>query len=205
MKTLIGKKVGMTQIFDEKGNVIPVTVIEAGPCSVVQIKTVETDGYNAVQLGFGSVKENIRYGKPDATDEEIIEAAKSANAHEFIARQPDGYDSMLGERGIGLSGGERQRISIARAIIRNPDVIIFDEATSALDTVSEKEIQNAINNLTKRFTFSSLVGPYAYRRCCYPYLLKTCSPCSRNQTSAYCLAYRSGADCRQTVCCNSDR
>lgn len=92
---------------------------------------------------------NIAYGKPNATIEEVLKAADIANVHEFILRHPDAYDTVLGERGVGLSGGERQRISIARAILNNPGVLIFDEATSAVDSETEKLIQDAINNLVK--------------------------------------------------------
>ena len=98
-------------------------------------------------LFFGSIAENIAYGKPDATREEIIAAARAARAHDFILRLPDGYDSMVGERGQGLSGGERQRISIARALLIDPAILILDEATSSVDTETEREIQLALENL----------------------------------------------------------
>ena len=94
-----------------------------------------------------TVMENIRYGRLDATDEEVIEAAKAANAEEFIKELPEGYDTKLGERGLNLSGGQRQRLAIARAILKNPRVLILDEATSALDTESEKIVQDALDNL----------------------------------------------------------
>ncbi|HEY1091131.1 MAG TPA: ABC transporter ATP-binding protein [Burkholderiaceae bacterium] len=100
-------------------------------------------------LFFGTIAENIAYGKPEATREEIVAAARAAHAHEFILRLPQGYDSLVGERGQGLSGGERQRISIARALLIDPRVLILDEATSSVDTETEKEIQKALDNLVK--------------------------------------------------------
>ncbi|MDL1866629.1 ABC transporter ATP-binding protein [Betaproteobacteria bacterium PRO4] len=98
-------------------------------------------------LFFGTIAENIAYGKPDATRQEIIAAAPAAHAHEFILRLPYGYDSLVGERGQALSGGERQRISIARALLIDPRILILDEATSSVDTQTEKEIQGALDNL----------------------------------------------------------
>ena len=98
-------------------------------------------------LFFGSIAENIAYGKPEATRAEIVAAARAAHAHEFILRLPHGYDSLVGERGHGLSGGERQRISIARALLIDPRVLILDEATASVDTETEKEIQKALDNL----------------------------------------------------------
>jgi len=98
-------------------------------------------------LFFGSIAENIAYGKPDATREEIVAAARAARAHEFILRLPQGYDSLVGERGQALSGGERQRISIARALLIDPKILILDEATSSVDTTTEMEIQEALDNL----------------------------------------------------------
>ncbi len=100
-------------------------------------------------LFFGTIAENIAYGKPDASLDEIVAAARAAHAHEFILRLPHGYDSLVGERGQSLSGGERQRISIARALLIDPRVLILDEATSAVDTTTEKEIQKALDNLVK--------------------------------------------------------
>ena len=100
-------------------------------------------------LFFGTIAENIAYGKPGATREEIIASARAAHAHEFILRLPQGYDSMVGERGQGLSGGERQRISIARALLINPPILIMDEATSSVDSETEKEIQKALDNLVQ--------------------------------------------------------
>ena len=103
-------------------------------------------------LFSGTIRDNITYGKTDVSEAKLKEVIKAANLETVISKLPDGLDTNIGEHGDKLSGGQRQRISIARAIIRNPDVIIFDEATSALDTVSEKEIQSAINNLTKKKT-----------------------------------------------------
>ena len=100
-------------------------------------------------LFFGTIAENIAYGRPDATRAEIVAAARAAHAHEFILRLPQGYDSLVGERGQGLSGGERQRISIARALLIDPKILILDEATSAVDTETEKEIQKALDNLVQ--------------------------------------------------------
>ena len=101
---------------------------------------------------MGTIKENIRYGKPDATDEEVIQAAKLANAHDFIMASEDGYDTNIGDRGGKLSGGQRQRISIARSILKNPPILILDEATSALDTESERLVQEALENLMRNRT-----------------------------------------------------
>ncbi|KAA0892692.1 ABC transporter ATP-binding protein [Pusillimonas sp. ANT_WB101] len=107
-------------------------------------------------LFFGTIAENIAYGKPQATRQEIIAAARAAHAHEFILRLPHGYDSLAGERGQALSGGERQRISIARALLIDPPILILDEATSSVDTSTEKEIQKALDNLVRGRTTISI-------------------------------------------------
>ena len=103
-------------------------------------------------LFSGTILDNIRYARPEATFEEVIEAAKMASAHEFIMKLPNGYDTLIGEGEINLSGGERQRLSIARAVLLNSKIIIFDEATAAMDTKTEKMIQEAIYRLQKNKT-----------------------------------------------------
>ena len=105
-----------------------------------------------VYLFTGTVLDNIRYGKPDASKEEIIEAAKKANAHDFIMGLPDGYDTDIGQRGVKLSGGQKQRLSIARVFLKDPPILIFDEATSALDTESEKVVQDSLEALARNRT-----------------------------------------------------
>lgn len=113
-----------------------------------QIGLVQQDVY----LFCGTVRENIAYGKPDATMDEIIDAAKKANIHDFIEELPDGYDTFVGERGTRLSGGQKQRISIARVFLKNPPILILDEATSALDNESERWIQQSLEELAKNRT-----------------------------------------------------
>lgn len=105
-----------------------------------------------VYLFAGTVMDNIRYGKLEATDEEVIEAAKNANAHDFIIGLPDGYNTYIGQRGVKLSGGQKQRLSIARVFLKNPPILIFDEATSALDNESEKVVQESLEKLAKNRT-----------------------------------------------------
>lgn len=113
-----------------------------------QIGIVQQDVY----LFAGTIIENIRYGKPDATDEEVIAAAKAANAHDFIMNLDQGYQADIGQRGVKLSGGQKQRISIARVFLKNPPILIFDEATSALDNESEKVVQESLEALAKNRT-----------------------------------------------------
>ncbi len=103
-------------------------------------------------LFTGSIKENLTIGKTDATDEEIIEAAKKANIHDFIVTLPDGYNTEVGERGVKLSGGQKQRIAIGRIFLKNPPILILDEATSALDNITEQLIQESLDELSKNRT-----------------------------------------------------
>ena len=126
--------------------------IDGKDISEVTLKSLR-DNIGVVQqdvyLFTGTILDNIRYGKMDATREEIIEAAKNANAHEFIMELPNGYDTDIGQRGVKLSGGQKQRLSIARVFLKNPPILIFDEATSALDNESEKVVQESLEKLAK--------------------------------------------------------
>jgi ATP-binding cassette subfamily B protein len=102
-----------------------------------------------VFLFYGTVRENILFGRPDATEEQLVAAAKAANAHEFISALSGGYDTLIGERGVKLSGGQKQRLSIARALLKDAPVLILDEATSSVDTETERLIQEALERLIR--------------------------------------------------------
>lgn len=144
-KTTLFKMIG--RFYDPTSGVIRLDDVPIGQLTLATLR--ESIGYvfQETYLFGSSVKENIRFGRPDATDEEIVEAAKAAYAHEFIMALPDGYDTAVGERGIKLSGGQKQRIAIARMFIKQPAVILLDEATSSLDNVSEHEVQQALDRV----------------------------------------------------------
>ncbi|MBY0363430.1 MAG: ATP-binding cassette domain-containing protein, partial [Phreatobacter sp.] len=135
------------RFYDPQGGVVRfdgVPVAETDPLALrARIALVPQD----VAIFAASVAENIRYGRPGASDEEVVAAARMAHADEFIARMPDGYASLIGERGVTLSGGQRQRIAIARAILRDAPLLLLDEATSALDAESETLVQEALSRL----------------------------------------------------------
>ena len=105
-----------------------------------------------VVLFSGTVRDNIRYGRPDATEEEVIAAARAAQAHDFITAFPDGYDTLVGQRGVNLSGGQKQRIAIARALLVRPKVLILDDSTSAIDSATEDRIQRAMRRISRQRT-----------------------------------------------------
>jgi ATP-binding cassette subfamily B protein len=145
----------ISRFYDVTGGVIRIDGVDIRELDVGsyrrQVGIVLQDPY----LFHGTVLENIRYGTPPASLDDVITAAKAANAHEFICELPHGYDTIVGERGQTLSGGERQRVSIARAILHDPRILILDEATSSVDTETERNIQEAMDRLvTGRTVFA---------------------------------------------------
>lgn len=139
----------MCRFYDVSGGAIRIDGIDIRALKVANYRRHIGLVLQEPFLFFGTIAENIAYGRPEATRSEIVAAARAAHAHEFILRLPQGYDSLVGERGQGLSGGERQRISIARALLIDPKILILDEATSSVDTETEKEIQKALDNLVR--------------------------------------------------------
>jgi subfamily B ATP-binding cassette protein MsbA len=154
---IVGKSgVGKTTLVDliprfydpDKGTVL-IDGIDLRALSLTSLRNLIGIVSQDIILFNDTVKNNIRFARPDASDEEVINAAKAAHAHEFIMEFPQGYDTVIGERGTRLSGGQAQRISIARAILKNPPILILDEATSSLDAHSEKAVRDALENLMK--------------------------------------------------------
>jgi len=142
--------IGLLQRFyDPEGGVIAIDGQDIGQVTKASLRGAIAYVSQQPYLFEGSIRDNIRYGRPDATDAEIEEAARLANAEDFVLAQPQGYDTPVGENGVTLSGGQRQRLSIARAIVRNAPILLLDEATSALDNDSEKLVQDALDRVMK--------------------------------------------------------
>jgi len=141
-----------SRFYDVKGGKITLDGVDIREYKVKSLRQCIGLVQQDVYLFTGTIEENIAYGKLNATHEEIVEAAKKANIHDFIMSLPEGYDTFVGERGTRLSGGQKQRISIARVFLKDPKILILDEATSALDNESERIIQKSLEELSKNRT-----------------------------------------------------
>ena len=137
----------LPRVYDPQEGTIRIDGIDIREVTVASLREQLAMVPQDTILFSASIYNNILYGRLDATREEVVQAAQSANAHEFIMQLPDGYETQIGERGCQLSGGQRQRIAIARAILKNPRILILDEATSALDAESERLVQDALDKL----------------------------------------------------------